>query len=79
MIIDNKQNYSSNPNIKTVWDCLSSYTDPSAGRVGRMDIVTGYFSIAALHILYQELSEKNSYRIVLGDRSEEHTSELQSR
>ena len=67
MIIDNKQNYSSNPNIKTVWDCLASYTDPSTGRVGRMDIVTGYFSIAALHILYQELSEKNSYRIVLGD------------
>ena len=67
MIIDNKQNYSSNPNIKTVWDCLSSYTDPSAGRIGRIDIVTGYFSIAALHILYQELSEKNSYRIVLGD------------
>ena len=66
MIIDNKQSYGSNPDIKTVWDCILSYTDPSA-RVGRMDVVTGFFSIAALHLLYQELSEINSYRMVLGD------------
>ena len=66
MIIDNKQSYGSNPDVKTVWDCILSYTDPSA-RVGRMDVVTGFFSIAALHLLYQELSESNSYRIVLGD------------
>ena len=66
MIIDNKQSYGSNPDIKTVWDCILSYTDPSA-RVGRMDVVTGFFSIAALHLLYQELSENNSYRMVLGD------------
>lgn len=66
MIIDNKQSYGSNPDIKTVWDCILSYTDPSA-RVGRMDVVTGFFSIAALHLLYQELSESNSYRMVLGD------------
>jgi len=66
MIIDNKQSYGSNPDVKTVWDCILSYTDPSE-RVGRMDVVTGFFSIAALHLLYQELSESNSYRIVLGD------------
>lgn len=66
MIIDNKQSYGSNPDVKTVWDCILSYTDPSA-RVGRMDVVTGFFSIAALHLLYQELSENNSYRMVLGD------------
>ena len=39
MIIDNKQSYGSNPDVKTVWDCILSYTDPSA-RVGRMDVVT---------------------------------------
>ena len=50
MIFDNKQNDGSNPNIKTVWDCLFSYIDPSTGKIGRMDIVTGYFSNAALHI-----------------------------
>ena len=66
MIIDNKQSYGSSPNIKTVWDTLLTYTDPT-GRFGQLDIVTGFFSIAALHLLYQELSEKNTYRIVLGD------------
>ncbi len=67
MIIDNKNNFSSNQNIKTVWDCILAYTDPNTGREGKMDIVTGFFSVAALNILYQELSSNNSYRIVLGD------------
>ena len=67
MIIDNKNNYSTSSSIKTVWDCILNYTDPNAGREGKMDIVTGFFSIAALNLLYQELSENNSYRIVLGD------------
>ena len=66
MIIDNKQSYGSSPNIRTVWDTLLTYTDPT-GRFGQLDIVTGFFSIAALHLLYQELSDKNTYRIVLGD------------
>jgi len=66
MIIDNKQSYGSSPNIKTVWDTLLTYTDPT-GRFGQLDIVTGFFSIAALHLLYQELSEGNSYSMVLGD------------
>ena len=63
MIIDNKQSYGSNPDIKTVWDCILSYTDPSA-RVGRMDVVTGFFSIAALHLLYQELLPEASGIII---------------
>lgn len=67
MIIDNKQIYGSNPNIKTVWDCIYDYSNPRKGRIGKMDIVTGFFSVAALHKLYTELSVKNTYRIVLGD------------
>ncbi len=67
MIIDNKKDYSTGQNIKTVCDCILAYTDPNTGREGKMDIVTGFFSVAALNILYQELSNKNSYRIVLGD------------
>lgn len=67
MLIDNKQSYGSNDSIKTVWDCISDYSSPDKGRVGKMDIVTGFFSLAALHILYKELARDNKYRIVLGD------------
>ena len=67
MIIDNKKSYCSDRDIKTVWDCISEYSSPDKGRVGKMDIVTGFFSLAALHILYTELSKDNQYRIVLGD------------
>ena len=67
MIIDNKKSYGSNENIKTVWDCISDYSNPGKGREGKMDIVTGFFSVAALHILYTTLSKDNKYRIVLGD------------
>lgn len=67
MLIDNKQSYGSNDSIKTVWDCISDYSNLEKGRVGKMDIVTGFFSLAALHILYEELSRDNKYRIILGD------------
>lgn len=67
MLIDNKGNYSSDQSITTVWDCISSYSDPNRLRFGRMDIVTGFFSVAALHRLCKELSSANNYRIVLGD------------
>lgn len=67
MIIDNKQSYGSNENIRTVWDCIFDYSNPGKGREGKMDIVTGFFSIAALHILHTALSKNNKYRIVLGD------------
>lgn len=67
MLIDNKQSYGSNDSIKTVWDCISDYSSLDKGRVGKMDIVTGFFSLAALHILYEELSRDNKYRIILGD------------
>ena len=67
MIIDNKQSYGSNENIRTVWDCIFDYSNPGKGREGKMDIVTGFFSIAALHILHIALSKNTKYRIVLGD------------
>lgn len=67
MLIDNKKIYGSNECIKTVWDCILDYSNPDKGREGKMDIVTGFFSIAALHILYTSLSKDNEYRIVLGD------------
>ena len=57
MLIDNKHIYGSTQTIRTVWDCIAEYSSPEKGRTGRMDIVTGFFSIAALHILYTELSK----------------------
>lgn len=67
MIIDNKNSYGSNNALETVWDCIADYSNPKKGRNGKMDIVTGFFSLAALHVLYTELSHENKYRIVLGD------------
>ena len=59
MLIDNKQSYGSNNSIKTVWDCISDYSSLDKGRVGKMDIVTGFFSLASLHILYEKLSKES--------------------
>lgn len=70
MIIDNKENYGSNNGITTVWDYIHDYTNPANDRIGKLDIVTGFFSVAALSILYKELSPENKYRIVLGDISD---------
>ena len=55
MIIDNKQIYGHNQEIRTVWDCIYEYSNPQKGRVGKLDIVTGFFSVAALHKLYSEI------------------------
>lgn len=57
MILDNE-----NENLK-VYEWVSSYTDD-----GKLDIVTGYFTIGALAWLSKEVNEKISdFRLVLGD------------
>lgn len=57
MILDNE-----NENLK-VHEWISKYTDQ-----GKLDIVTGYFTIGALAWLSQEINEKVSdFRLVLGD------------
>lgn len=58
MIIDNKRSYGSNPDVKTVWDCILPYTDPSA-RVGRMDVVT-----RMIHSNTQGFVEKDNCTII---------------
>ena len=67
MIIDNKQdrNQVDGINAKTVWDYLKYCTNPDDGRVGMLDIVTGFFSVTGLELLGKHFSPENDYRMIL--------------
>ncbi len=72
MLIDNKLDYSSTGGLlgngmKTVADFVRKYTGIDSGRSGSFDIVTGFFSIAGLELLYRELSGNNEYRLILSE------------
>lgn len=70
MLIDNKVNrypgtdLEDSPKIVTVWDFLQTYSGKATGESGKMDIVTGYFTIHALSKLYEEMPAENHYRII---------------
>lgn len=66
MLIDNKVDRYPNDGIDivTVWDFLKTYSSKDTGETGKMDIVTGYFTIFSLSKLYEELPEENYYRII---------------
>ena len=66
MLIDNKvDRYPEDGlNIKTVWDFINLYSGQKSGQIGKLDIVTGYFTIRALSKLYRELPEQDEFRIV---------------
>ena len=61
MLIDNKvDRYPEDGlGIKTVWDFISLYSGQQSGQIGKLDIVTGYFTIRALSKLYRELPEQD--------------------
>lgn len=67
MLIDNRNDANPSGEAKTVAGFIRKYTDPGLGRVGALDIVTGYFTIAGLDLLYRELSPGNKYRLVLSE------------
>ena len=67
MLIDNRDEEQRSGETKTVADFIRKYTNPALGRVGALDIVTGYFTIAGLDLLYRELSPDNTYRLVLSE------------
>lgn len=72
MLIDNRDDYtrlggSASVGMKAVADFIRKYTGLTSGREGSMDIVTGYFTIAGLNLLYKELSSNNTYRLVLSE------------
>ena len=66
MLIDNKVDRYPNDgfDIKTVWDFINDFAGKKSGQDGRLDIVTGYFTIRALSQLYHELPEEDTFRIV---------------
>ena len=66
MLIDNKVDRYPDDGlgIKTVWDFINLYSGQQSGQTGKLDIVTGYFTIRALSKLYRELPEQDEFRIV---------------
>lgn len=72
MLLDNKIDYSAigdlpGNGVKTVLDFIRKYTSLESGRKGDLDIVTGFFTIAGLDLLYKELAPDNKYRLVLSE------------
>ena len=66
MLIDNKVDRYPDDGlgIKTVWDFINLYSGEQSGQTGKLDIVTGYFTIRALSKLYRELPKNDEFRIV---------------
>ena len=66
MLIDNKVDRYPDDGlgIKTVWDFINLYSGQQSGQTGKLDIVTGYFTIRALSKLYRDLPEQDEFRIV---------------
>ena len=72
MLIDNKFDYDAlagdtSSGITSVVDFIRKNTDPNSGRQGKLDLVTGYFTIAGLDLLNKELHKDNEYRLVLSE------------
>ena len=71
MLIDNKRDRypEDNKNILTVWDFIRTFAgkdhlNPEMTSTGNLDIVTGYFTIRALSVLFREIPEQDTFRIV---------------
>lgn len=70
MLIDNKKDRymgaegEEHPVIITVWDFLQTYSGKDTGEIGKLDIVTGYFTIRTLSQLYEEMPEETRFRII---------------
>lgn len=66
MLIDNKKDrYDDNKDIVTVWDFIKNNVPSNADLAkGRFDIVTGYFTLRALSMLYKEIPANVEYRIL---------------
>ena len=83
MLIDNRIDRYPNDgfNIKTVWDFINEFAGKKSEQTGKLDIVTGYFTIRALAKLYHDIPEVDEYRIVSSemvkqDEGDEHIIDL---
>ena len=75
MLIDNKVDRYPNDGlgITTVWDFINKFSGLKSGQTGKLDIVTGYFTIRALSQLYRELPEEDEFRIVSSEMVREES------
>ncbi len=66
MLIDNKvkRYVDAGYDIKTIWDFINEFAGKKSGNTGKLDIVTGYFTIRALSKLYHEIPEEDIFRLV---------------
>lgn len=65
MLIDNKgDRYNDGLDITTVWDFINEFSGKKSNQTGKLDIVTGYFTIFTLSKLYEELPKETQYRII---------------
>lgn len=66
MLIDNKVDRYPDEGlgIKTVWDFINLYSGHKSAEKGKLDIVTGYFTIRALSQLYRDIPEEDVFRVV---------------
>ena len=60
MLLDNKTLLDPNTPFK-VFDFLKQYTEN-----GKLDIVTGFFSVNALALFYEEMNQIEKFRLILG-------------
>jgi superfamily II DNA or RNA helicase len=61
MLLDNKTQQTEDNNPFKLVDFLKRYTES-----GNLDIVTGFFSVNALALMYDELNQAEKFRLILG-------------
>lgn len=69
MLLDNKTQTEDSPYYK-VFDFLKNYTEQ-----GKIDLVSGFFSINALALLYDEINQVEKFRMILGNLMQEGSQE----
>ena len=68
MLLDNKKTPHLNEKFKAVYDWFTQYLVKDIQAKGKLDIVTGYFTVSALNRLTNDTNAKiNEYRFILGD------------
>ena len=77
MLIDNKINryVEDGLDMKTVWDFINEYSGKKSGQEGKLDIVTGYFTVRALARLYHDIPETDEFRIISSEMINDNISE----
>jgi ERCC4-related helicase len=68
MLLDNKTITEDNKYCK-VFDFIKNYTEK-----GELDLVTGFFSVNALALLYDEINDAEKFRLILGKLMQEDAS-----